>query len=85
MNIENKISATIERGRKQRQDVMDALAGVLQLAGVPVKKMEVVRTEYDTLVEVTFPWGMRKANITFDSIPTAVWDVLKQIPELRGG
>ena len=85
MSIEEKVSATIERGRKQRQDVMDALAGVLQLAGVPVKKMEVVRTEYDTIVKVTFPWGERKANITFDSIPTAVWDVLKQIPELRGG
>lgn len=57
----------------------------LQCAGVPVRDMEIVEKEYgDRAVEVTFMNGhVAEANITMDSVPTAMWDCMKQIPALR--
>ncbi len=57
----------------------------LQCAGVPVRGMEIVDKENgDRIVEVTFMNGyVAEANITMDSVPTAIWDCMKQIPALR--
>ena len=56
----------------------------LQCAGVPVRDMEIVEKNGDRIVEVTFMNGyVAEANITMDSVPTAMWDCLKQIPALR--
>lgn len=56
----------------------------LQCAGVPVRGMEIVEKNGDRIVEVTFMNGyVAEANITMDSVPTAIWDCLKQIPALR--
>ena len=56
----------------------------LQCAGVPVRGMEIVEKNGDRIVEVTFMNGyVAEANITMDSVPTAMWDCLKQIPALR--
>ena len=56
----------------------------LQCAGVPVRGMEIVEKNGDRIVEVTFMNGyVAEANITMDSVPTAMWDCMKQIPALR--
>ncbi len=57
----------------------------LECAGVPIRGMEIVDKENgDRVVEVTFCGGyVAEANITWDSVPTALWDCMKQIPALR--
>ena len=57
----------------------------LQCAGVPVRSIEAVDKENgDRVAEVTFMNGhVVEANITWDSVPEAMWDCLKQIPALR--
>lgn len=84
MTNEEKVELAIRREREQLSAALDALCHAIQLAGVPLKALEIVDTEYgDRFVEATFSWGVREANITADSAPTALWDVMKQIPELR--
>lgn len=58
----------------------------LKTAGIPVMTMRIVDKEYgDRVVVVTFKDGHTvEANITMDSIATAMWDCMKQIPELKG-
>lgn len=78
-----RVELAIKREREQLGTALDALCHAIQLSGVPLKTLEIVDTEYDRFVEATFAWGTREANITADSVPTALWDVMKQIPELR--
>ena len=61
------------------------LCGALQGAGVDVKDMEIIALDGgERLVKVTFGWdGVKYANITMDNPQAAMWDVMRQIPELR--
>ena len=64
------------------------LCSALQGAGVDVKDMEIIDLDgSERLVKVTVGggrWGSVKyANITMDNPQTALWDVLRQVPELR--
>ncbi len=58
----------------------------LQVGGCSVDSFELVEIEgqSDRYVEVTFESGLKKrACITWDSIPQAIFDVMNQVPELR--
>lgn len=61
------------------------LCGALQGAGVDLKDMEIIDLDGgERLVKVSFGWGdVKYANITMDNPQAAMWDVLRQIPELR--
>ena len=60
------------------------LCGALQGAGVDVKDMEIIyEGPGETKVRATFDWGVKYANITIDNPQSAMWDVMRQIPELR--
>ena len=61
------------------------LCQALQKAGVPLISLEIFeRGASDRTVKATFEWGVRYANISMDAPHTALWDILRQIPELRG-
>lgn len=61
------------------------LCSALKGAGVDLEDMEVIELEgSERLVKVTFGWkGVKYANITMDNPQAAMWDVMRQIPELR--
>ena len=70
--------------KKARADAVALLCQALQKAGVPLLSMEIVeRGASDCMVKATFEWGERWANIPMDAPRTALWDILRQIPELR--
>ena len=70
--------------KKARADAVALLCQALQKAGVPLLSMEIVeRGASDCMVKATFEWGERWANISMDAPHTALWDILRQIPELR--
>ena len=56
----------------------------LSAAGCDIKEFEEVETDGgERMIIAHFPHGDKYANITMDSAPTALWDVLRQIPDLR--
>lgn len=59
------------------------LCRALQAAGVPLISLEISERGSDREVKATFTWGTRWANISMDAPHTALWDILRQIPELR--
>ena len=59
------------------------LIEALKIAGMDVKGFAIIENGEDKVVEMKLPWGSEYANITMDNARTAIWDVLKQIPELR--
>lgn len=59
------------------------LCRALQAAGVPLISLEIIERGSDRMVKATFEWGVRYANISMDAPHTALWDILRQIPELR--
>ncbi len=69
----------------QRRSAIALLRVVLQVAGVPLKSLEVVETGTDDrYVKCVFNDGMEKmADITADSTPLAIWDVLNQVSRLQ--
>ena len=69
--------------KKARADAVALLCQALQKAGVPLLSMEIVERGSDRLVKATFTWGERWADISMDAPKTALWDILRQIPELR--
>lgn len=69
--------------KKARADAVALLCRALQAAGVPLLSMEIVERGSDRLVKATFTWGERWADISMDAPQTALWDILRQIPELR--
>lgn len=69
--------------KKARADAVALLCQALQKAGVPLLSMEIVERGSDRLVKATFTWGERWADISMDAPHTALWDILRQIPELR--
>lgn len=70
--------------KKARADAVGLLCQSLQVAGVPLYSLEIVeRGASDCMVKATFEWGERWADISTDAPHTALWDILRQIPELR--
>lgn len=69
--------------KKRRADAIGLLCQALQAAGVPLISLEVLERGSDRTVKATFEWGVRYANISMDAPHTALWDILRQIPELR--
>lgn len=77
-------SERIAKEKKARADAVALLCQSLQVAGVPLYSLEIVeRGVSDCMVKATFEWGERWANISMDAPHTALWDILRQIPELR--
>ena len=71
--------------KKARAEAIALLCQALQKAGVPLISLEIFeRGASDRTVKATFEWGVRYANISMDAPHTALWDILRQIPELRG-
>ncbi len=68
-----------------RITAMQMLFAALKIGGAPIDGFRMIETGYgDRLIKVNLTGGSeRTANITADSIPTAIWDIMKQIPELR--
>lgn len=74
----------IAKEKKARAEAVALLCQALQKAGVPLISLEIVeRGASDCMVKATFEWGERWANISMDAPHTALWDILRQIPELR--
>lgn len=73
----------IAKEKKARRDAVGLLCQALQKAGVPLLSLEIIERGSDRTVKATFEWGTRWANISMDATHTALWDIMKQIPELR--
>lgn len=69
--------------KKARADAVALLCRALQAAGVPLLSLKIIEDGSDRMVKATFEWGERWANISMDAPHTALWDILRQIPELR--
>ena len=77
-------SERIAKEKKARAEAVALLCHALQKAGVPLISLEIFdRGASDCMVKATFEWGERWANISMDAPRTALWDILRQIPELR--
>ena len=76
-------SERIAKEKKARADAVALLCQALQKAGVPLYSLEIIERDSDCMVKATFTWGERRANISMDAPHTALWDILRQIPELR--
>ena len=76
-------SERIAKEKKAREDAIGLLCQALQKAGVPLLSLKIIEDGSDCTVEATFEWGERWANISMDAPRTALWDILRQIPELR--
>lgn len=59
------------------------LLEAVKITGLDVKGFDILQEDSKRIVEVKFLWGSEYANITIDNARAAIWDVLKQIPELR--
>ena len=77
-------SESIAKEKKARAEAVALLCQALQKAGVPLISLEIFeRGASDCMVKATFTWGERRADISMDAPQTALWDILRQIPELR--
>ena len=77
-------SEIIAKEKKARAEAVALLCQALQKAGVPLISLEIFeRGASERMVRATFTWGERWANISLDAPHTALWDILRQIPELR--
>lgn len=77
-------SERIAKEKKAREDAIGLLCQAFQKAGVSLISLEIFdRGASDCMVKATFEWGERWANISMDAPHTALWDILRQIPELR--
>lgn len=81
--IDEEWSERIAKEKKARAEAVGLLCQSLQVAGVPLYSLEIVERGSDRLVKATFTWGERYADISMDAPHTALWDILRQIPELR--
>ena len=78
-----KWNEAIAKEKKARAESIALLCQALQKAGVPLYSLEIIERDSDRRVKATFTWGVRYANISMDAPHTALWDILRQIPELR--
>ena len=74
--------------KKARRDAVALLCQALQAAGVPLLSLNIIEDGSDCTVEAMFNygarhWGVRYADISMDAPQTALWDIMRQIPELR--
>lgn len=69
--------------KKARRDAVGLLCQALQKASVPLLSLEIIEHGGECRVKATFEWGVRYANISMDAPHTALWDIMRQIPELR--
>lgn len=76
-------SERIAKEKKARAEAVALLCQALQKAGVPLLSLKIIEDGSDCMVKATFEWGERWANISMDAPHTALWDILRQIPELR--
>lgn len=78
-------SERIAKEKKAREDAIGLLCQALQKAGVPLISLEIFeRGASDCMVKATFEWGEKWANISLDTPPIALFDILRQIfPALR--
>lgn len=76
-------SERIAKEKKARAEAIALLCQALQKAGVPLLSLKIIEDGSDCMVKATFEWGERWANISMDAPHTALWDILRQIPELR--
>ena len=77
----------IAKEKKARAEAVALLCRALQAAGVPLLSLESFdRGASDCMVKATFGFegGERWANSSMDAPQTALWDILRQSPELRG-
>ena len=69
--------------KKARADAVALLCRAL-----PLLSLKIIEDGSDCTVEAMFKygarhWGVRYADISTDAPRTALWDILRQIPELR--
>lgn len=77
-------SKSIADEKKRLEDAVALLCQALQKAGVPLISLEIFDCgDSDCMVKATFEWGEKWANISLDTPPIALFDILRQIPELR--
>ena len=76
-------SERIAKEKKARAEAIALLCRALQAAGVPLLSLNIIEDGSDRMVKATFECGVRYANISMDATHTALWDILRQIPELR--
>ena len=76
---------SIAKEKKARAEAIALLCQALQKAGVPLISLEIFeRGASDCMVKATFVWGEKWANISLDTPPIALFDILRQIfPALR--
>ena len=66
--------------KKRRADAIGLLCQALQAAGVPLYSFEIFdRGSSDCMVKATFEWGEKWADISMDTPPMALWDILRHI------
>ena len=82
--MDEEWSEIIAKEKKARRDAVGLLCQALQKAGVPLYSLEIIERGSDRTVKATFEWGVRYANISMGAPHTALWDIMRQIPELRG-
>lgn len=80
---DEELSERIAKEKKARAEAVALLCRALQAAGVPLLSLKILEDGSDCTVKATFEWGERWANISMDAPHTALWDILRQIPELR--
>lgn len=73
----------IAKEKKARAEAVALLCQALQKAGVPLLSLKIIEDGSDRMVKATFTWGERWADISMDAPKTALWDILRQISELR--
>ena len=80
-----KWNEAIAKEKKARAESIALLCQALQKAGVPLISLEIFDlSDCDCMVKATFVWGEKWANISLDTPPIALFDILRQIfPALR--
>ena len=80
-----ELAGRMDKEAEQRRNAISLFRVALQVAGVPLKSMEVIETGTDDrYVKCVFNDGTEKlADITADSAPLAIWDVLNQVSRLQ--
>ena len=80
-----ELARRMDKEAEQRRNAISLFRVALQVAGVPLKSMEVIETGTDDrYVKCVFNDGTEKlADITADSAPLAIWDVLHQVSRLQ--
>ncbi len=70
----------IAKEKKARAEAIALLCQALQKAGVPLLSLEIFDCgNSDCMVKATFVWGERWVNISLDTPPIALFDIMRQI------